>query len=149
LVYVKVFVIGAVMREPMYQTGIAAAVAGTGPQRRFQEQVRASQITARLLSATGNLITRCAWIFRRVSLTVLLSPQQANKGRKIFPTRTFEARRSSAATHAALGDDADQLEVYCILNHRPRSRSLNHASLAQPLPPHLAAYSTKTLRFVS
>jgi len=137
------------MREPMYQTGIAAAVAGTGPQPRFEEQDRASQITARHLSATGNLITRCAWIFRRVSLTVLLSPQQANKGRMIFPTRTFEARRSSAATHVALGDDADQLEVYCILNHRPRSRSLNHASFARPLPPNLAAYSTKTLRLVS
>jgi len=68
LVYVKVFVIGAVMREPMNQTGIDVAVAGTGPQPRFEEQDRASQITARLLSATGNLITRCAWIFRRVSL---------------------------------------------------------------------------------
>ena len=30
-----------------------------------------------------------------------------------------------AATHVALGDDADQLEWFCILNHRLRSRSLN------------------------
>jgi len=46
---VKVFVIGAVMREPMNQTGIAAAVVGTGPQPTFEEQDRASQITARLI----------------------------------------------------------------------------------------------------
>jgi hypothetical protein len=68
LVYVKVFVIGAVMREPMNQTGIAAAVAGTGPQPRFEEQDRASQISARLIR-NGHLITRCAWSFRRVSLS--------------------------------------------------------------------------------
>jgi hypothetical protein len=49
LVYVKVFVVGAVMREPMNQTGLAAAVAGTGPQPRFEEQDRASQIPARLI----------------------------------------------------------------------------------------------------
>lgn len=49
LVYVKVFVNGAVMREPMNQTGIAAAVAGTGLQPRFEEQDRASQISARII----------------------------------------------------------------------------------------------------
>jgi hypothetical protein len=54
-----------------------------------------------------------------------------------------------AATHVAPGDDADQLEVFCILNHRLRSRSLNHASLARRLPQNLAGDSTKTLRSVS
>jgi hypothetical protein len=49
LVYVKVFVIGAVMREPMNQTEITAAVAGSGLQPRFEEQDRASQISARLI----------------------------------------------------------------------------------------------------
>ncbi len=41
--------IGAVMREPMNQTAIAAAVAGIGPQPRFEVQDRASQISARLI----------------------------------------------------------------------------------------------------
>lgn len=45
--------IGAVMREPMNQTGIAAAVAGTGPQPRFEEQDRASQIIARHFIRNG------------------------------------------------------------------------------------------------
>ena len=40
---------GAVMREPMNQTGIDAEVAGTGLQPRFEEQDRASQISARLI----------------------------------------------------------------------------------------------------
>ena len=48
LVYVNVFVIGEVMRESMNQTMVAAAVAGTGLQPRFEEQDRASQISARL-----------------------------------------------------------------------------------------------------
>jgi hypothetical protein len=54
-----------------------------------------------------------------------------------------------AAIHVSLGDDADQLEGFCILNHRLRSRSLNHASLARRLPQNLAGDSTKTLRSVS
>jgi hypothetical protein len=49
VVYVKLFVIGAVMREPMNQTGIPAAVVGAGPQTKFEEQDRASQIPARLI----------------------------------------------------------------------------------------------------
>jgi hypothetical protein len=48
-VYVKVFVIGGAILESMSQTGIAAAVAGTGPQPRFEEPDRASQIPARLI----------------------------------------------------------------------------------------------------
>ena len=52
-----------------------------------------------------------------------------------------------AATHVALGDDADQLEFF-YPQPQARSRSLNRASLAQPVPPCLAAYSTKTPRLV-
>jgi len=48
-VYVKVFVIGGAILESMSQTGIAAAVAGTGLQPTFEEQDRASQISARLI----------------------------------------------------------------------------------------------------
>jgi hypothetical protein len=54
-----------------------------------------------------------------------------------------------AAAHVALGDDADQFAVFCILNHQARSRSLNRASRAQRMPPCLAAYSTTTLGWVS
>jgi hypothetical protein len=39
--------------------------------------------------------------------------------------------------------------VLSILNHRLRSCSLNHASLARRVPTNLAGYSTKTLRLVS
>jgi len=53
------------------------------------------------------------------------------------------------ATHVALGDDADQLEFFLYPRPQARSRSLNRVSLAQPVPPCLAAYSTKTLRLVS
>jgi len=64
----------------------------------------------------------------------------------ICSTRTFDTRRSSAATHIALGDDADLLDVFCILNHRLWGRSLNHASLVRRVLPYLAAYTAKMFR---
>ena len=48
VVYVNVFVVGEAIRESVNQTEIAAAVAGTDSQPRFEEQDRASQISARL-----------------------------------------------------------------------------------------------------
>jgi len=47
--HLQVFVVGAAIREPMSQTRIAAVVVGSGLQPRFEEQDRASQITARLI----------------------------------------------------------------------------------------------------
>jgi hypothetical protein len=141
-------VVGAALREPMSQTRIAAVIAGTGSQPRFEEQDRASQITARLIrNGQAHRAMRVkfpARFFNRLTRTTT-----GKQCRMIFSTRTFESRRSSAATHVAPGDVADQLEVSCILNHRPRSRSLNHASLAGHMPPNLATYSTNTLRMVS
>ena len=49
-------------------------------------------------SATGKLVARCSWSFRRASSTGSLAPQQADRGRMIVSTRTSDARRLSAAT---------------------------------------------------
>jgi hypothetical protein len=46
--YVNVFVVGEAIRESVNQTKVAALVAGTDSQPRFEGQDRASQITARL-----------------------------------------------------------------------------------------------------
>lgn len=51
-----------------------------------------------VLSATGKLVVRCSWSFRRASSTGSLALQHADMGRMMFSTRTSEARRSSAAT---------------------------------------------------
>ena len=146
--YVKVFVVGAAIRKPMSQTGIAAVVAGIGSQPRFEEQDRASQITARLIR-NGQAHRAMRVEFPARFLNCLARTTTGKQDRMIFSTRTFEARRSSAAMQVSLGDASDQLEVSCILNHRLHSRSLNHASLARRMPQNLAVYSTKTLRLVS
>lgn len=44
------------------------------------------------------LVARCSWMVQRASSTVSLAPQQADNGLVDFSTRTFETRRSSAAT---------------------------------------------------
>ncbi len=126
---------------------MADALAGTGLHPRFEEQDRASQITARLIrngqARRTMLVEFPARVFNRLARTT--------KGRQ-GPHELFDAHVQSEpviSLHAALGDDADQLEVFCILNHRLGSRSLNHASLAQRLPQNLAGDSTKTLRLVS
>ena len=148
---VNLFVLGEAIRESVSQTRMADALAGTGLHPRFEEQDRASQITARLIrngqARRTMLVEFPARVFNRLARTT--------KGRQ-GPHELFDAHVRSApvislhaATHVARGDDADQLEVFCILNHRLGSRSLNHASLAQRLPQNLAGDSTKTLRLVS
>jgi hypothetical protein len=146
--HVQVFVVGSAIREPMSQTGVAAVVAGRGSKPRFDERDRASQITARLIrNGQAHHAMRVefpARFFNRLARTTT-----STQGRMIFPTRTFEARRSSAATHFALGDDADLIDVLCILTHWLRSRSQNHASLVRRVLPNLVAYTTKVPRLVS
>jgi len=47
--HVQGFVVGAARCEPISQTGITPLATDTGSQPRFEEQERASQITARLI----------------------------------------------------------------------------------------------------
>ena len=71
------FRVGVVMREPTNQTGITAAVAGTGPQPRFEEQDRASQVSARLIR----------------------NGQSHHAMRVEFPARFFSCNDSVRSTH--------------------------------------------------
>lgn len=69
--------------------------------------------TTAALSAMDKLVTRCSWSFRRTSSTVSLAPHQADKGlHDLFDANFRSAPIISrhAATHVALGDDADQHE---------------------------------------
>jgi hypothetical protein len=145
---VQILVVGAARDEPMSQTRIAALSTGTGSQPRFEEQERASQITARLIrNGQAHRAMRVkfpARFFNRLTRTTT-----GKRCRMIFSTSPFESRRSSAAAQVALGDAAYQREVSSILNHWLRSRGLNHASLARHVPTNLAAYGTDTLRMVS
>jgi len=145
---VQVLVVGAARHEPMSQARIAALVTGTGSHLGFEEQERASQITARLIrNGQAHRAMRVkfpARFFNRLTRT-----STGKQCRMIFSTSPFESRRSSVAAQVALGDAACQLEVSCILNHWLRSRILNRASLARHVPTNFAAYSTDTLRMVS
>jgi hypothetical protein len=151
VVSVKDFVIGVAMRELMSQTGIAAVAAGTGSQPRFEEQDRASQITAHLIrNGQAHHAMRVefpAHLFNRLARTT--AGRRESHDLDDAHIRSAPVISRHAAPYVALGDDSDQLEIFYILNHRPRSRSLNPASLARHMPPNLAAYSTKTLRLVS
>jgi hypothetical protein len=91
--------VGAAIREPM--SGIAAVVAGTGSQPRFEEHDHSSQTAARL--------------FR--------NGQARHAMRVEFPARFFN-RLGHTTTHVVPSDDADQLEAFSILNHRLRSRRI-------------------------
>jgi hypothetical protein len=146
--HLQVFVVGVAICEPMSQTRIAAVVAGSGLQPRFEEQNRASQITARLIrNGQAHRAMRVkfpARFFNRLTRT-----STGKQCRMIFSTSPFESRRSSVAAQVALGDAAYQLEMSSIFNHCLRSRSLNRASLARHVPTNLAAYNTDTLWMVS
>jgi len=137
--------------EPMGQAGIAAVVAGTGSQPRFEEQDRASQIAARLIrngqARHAMRVEFPARFFDRLAFTT--TGKQGSDDLFDANFRSVPVTSRHAATHVALGDDTDQPEVFCILNHRLHSRSLNHGSLAWHASPNLAAYSPKTLRLVS
>ena len=107
-VYVKVFVIGAMMREPMNQTGIAAAVAGAGPQPTFEEQDRASQITARLIR-NGQAPRAMLVEFPARFFNWLIRATTRRRGtHDLFDTHFRRAPVISryAATHVTFGDNA-------------------------------------------
>jgi hypothetical protein len=147
--YGQALVVGAAIRAPMSR--IAAVVAGAGSQPRFEERDHASQTATRLIrngqARRTMLVELPARFFNRPARTT--TGRQGSHDLFDAHFRSAPVISRHAATHVALGDDADQLKGFCILNHRLRSRSLNHASLARRVPPNLAAYSTKTLRSVS
>ena len=149
--YGQAFVVGEAIREPISQTGIAAVVAGAGSQPRFEERDHASQTAARLIrngqARRTMFVEFPSRFFNRLARTT--TGRQGSHDLFDAHVRNAPVTSLHAATHVALGDDADQLEVFCILNHGLRSRSLNHASLARRLPQNLAGDSTKTLRSVS
>ena len=91
--------VGVAIREPMSR--LAAVVASTGSQPRFEEHDHASQTAARL--------------FR--------NGQARHAMRVEFPARFFN-RLGHTTTHVVPGDDADQLEAFSILTHRLRSRRI-------------------------
>jgi len=119
----QVFVVGAAIREPMSQTRIATVVAGSGLQPRFEEQDRASQITARLIrNGQAHHAMRVefpARFFNRLARTT--KGKQGSDDLSDADFRSAPVISNPAATHVALGDAADQLEMSCILNHRLRS----------------------------
>jgi hypothetical protein len=116
-------VVGAAIRERMSQIWIAAVVAGTGSQPRFEEQDRASQITARLIrngqARHAMRVEFPARFFNRLARTI--TGKQGSDDLSDTDFRSAPVISNPAATHIALGDAADQLEMSCILNHRLRS----------------------------
>lgn len=110
----------------MSQTGLAAVVAGTGSQPRLETHDRASQIVARLVcNGHARRAMRVEFPARYFNL---LSPTTTGRqgSHDLFDTnfRSAPVIGRSTAPHAARGEDADQLEVFSILNHRLRSPRL-------------------------
>jgi hypothetical protein len=124
----------------MSQIWIAAVVAGTGSQPRFEEQDRASQIPARLIrngqARHAMRVEFPARFFTRLARTT--TGRQGSDDLSDADFRSAPVISNPATTQVALGDAADQLEMSCIFNHRLRSLSLNHASLARHVPSNLA-----------
>src|SRR4029077_5457940 len=91
----NVFVVGAAICEPMSHTRMAADIAGTGLQTRFEEQNCASQIAARLIR----------------------NGQAHRAMRAEFPERFFN-RLALATTNTQIGcgDTADSLETSCLFS---------------------------------
>ena len=121
--HLQVFVVGAAIREPMSQTRIAAVVAGSGLQPRFEEQDRASQITARLIR-NGQAHHAMRVEFPARFFNLLARTTKGKQGSDDLSDADFRSApviSNPAATHVALGDAADQLEMSCIFNHRLRS----------------------------
>jgi len=121
--HLQVFVVGAAIREPMSQTRIATVVAGSGLQPRFEEQDRASQITARLIR-NGQAHHAMRVEFPARFFNLLARTTKGKQGSDDLSDADFRSApviSNPAATHVALGDAADQLEMSCILNHRLRS----------------------------
>jgi len=121
--HLPVFVVGEAIHEPMSQTRIAAVVAGSSLQPRFEEQDRASQITARLIrNGQAHHAMRVefpARFFNRLARTT--KGKQGSDDLSDADFRSAPVISTPAATHVALGDAADQLEMSGILNHRLRS----------------------------
>lgn len=147
----NLFVLGEAIRESVSQTRMADALADTGSQPRFEEHDRASQSAARLIrngqARRAMLVGFPTYFFNPLARTT--TNRQGLHDLFDAHLRSAPVISRHAATHVALGDDADQLVVFCILNHRLRSRSLNHASRARRLQQNLAGDNTKMLRSVS
>jgi len=124
--YGQVFVVGAAIREPINQTGIAAVVAGTGSQPRFEERDHASQTAARLIrngqARPAMLVEFPTHYFNRLARTT--TGKQGSHDLFDAHVRSAPVISRSAATHVVPGDDADQLEAFSILTHRLRSRRI-------------------------
>ena len=145
----QIFVVCVAIREPMNRR--AAVVAGTGSQPKFEEHDHSSQTAARLFR-NGQARRAMLVEFPTRYFNWLVRTTTGKQGSHDLPdahARSAPVISRHAAPHVALGDDADQRKVFSILNHRLRSRSLNHASRARRVPTNLAGYSTKTLRRVS
>lgn len=96
----QVFVVGAAIREPMSQTRIAAAGAGTGSQPRFEKHGRALQVSSSACRMARR-ICRCGRqviydLSKLKTLTAAQQPptlsrnRQAHRARIVdFPARTF------------------------------------------------------------
>lgn len=86
----NVFVVGEAIRESVSQTKMAAVVAGTDSQPRFEGQDRASQITARLFrNGQAHHAMRVdfpARFFYRLTLTAIRT-----QGRMIYSARAAES----------------------------------------------------------
>ena len=102
---------------------MAAADAGTDSQTQFEEQDRASQIAARLIrngqARHAMRVEFPARFFNRFAHTT--TGKQGSDDLSDADFRSAPVISNPAATHVALGDAADQLEMSCILNHRLRS----------------------------
>jgi len=109
---VKFLLVVAGIYDPMSQRGPPAVVAGAGSQTRFEERDRASQITARLIR-NGQ-----AHHAMRVEFPARFFNRLARTTTSTQGLRSFDSRRSSAATYISLGDAADLLDVFPILNHK-------------------------------
>jgi hypothetical protein len=135
-------------RYNMSRTRIASVPADTPSRINLERYERASQTTARLIR---NGQAYCVMLMELPDHP-FSHHDHAAPGRqgtddpigKNIPRKSVIRRHT--ATHC---DDADRFEVGSSLNHRPRSRSLNRASLAWHVPQAVAANGTKTLRSVS
>jgi hypothetical protein len=101
----KVFVVGAAIREPLSETRMAADIARTGLQPRLEKQDYASQIAARLIR-NGQAHRAMRVEFPERFLNRLARATTSTQDRTIFVARTFKTNWSPADTQVAFGDTA-------------------------------------------
>lgn len=141
-------VAGAIQYEPMSRMVTLAVSANIPSQPNFERYDRASQTTARLIRNGQAYYMLILELPRRLfSHHGQAAPDRQGTDYR-FGRNTPNCSVMNRHT-ATQGNDADRFEGGYSLNHRPRSRSLNRASLAWHVPQNIAANSTKTLRSVS